>query len=309
MFISPRVTVGTMNFGARTPAAEARRIVDFAFERGATMFDTANVYGDGESERIVGAALEGRRDRATIATKVGLRRTGGGAVEGLAPARITAAVAESLARLKTDWVDLLYLHAPDPATPISQTLDALQSLLERGTVKAWGVSNYASWQILEINALCDARGLARPAVSQVLYNLLVRQLDVEYFAFTKAHPLHTTVYNPLAAGLLARAAPATGGARLAQNPLYRRRYGSEVMLEAAKDYAGLAAEHGLDGATLAYAWLACCPGVDSILAGPATVDHLRVALEAAHVSLPNEVRAQIDALAVRLAGTDVRYAR
>ncbi len=297
-----------MNFGARTPATEARRIVDLAFERGATFFDTANVYGDGESERIVGAALQGRRDRATIATKVGLRRAGG-VVEGLAPARVIAAVGESLERLQTDWVDVLYLHAPDPATPMAQTLDALQTLLERGSVKAWGVSNYASWQILEMNALCDARGVARPAISQVLYNLLVRQLDVEYFAFTKAHPLHTTVYNPLCGGLLARVAPAPAGSRLAQNPLYRRRYGSEVMLEAAKDYAALAAELSLDCATLAYAWLAGQPGVDSILAGPATSEHLRVALDAVEVPLSSEARAKVDALSVSLLGTDARYAR
>src|SRR4051812_7928327 len=105
-----------MNFGGRTPAPEARRIVDLAMDRGATFFDTANVYGDGESERLLGEALKGRREKAGIATKVGLLRRDG-KPEGLAGARVVAALDESLKRLQTDYVDLYYLHVPDKTTP------------------------------------------------------------------------------------------------------------------------------------------------------------------------------------------------
>jgi aryl-alcohol dehydrogenase-like predicted oxidoreductase len=282
-----------MNFGGRTPAAEAHRIVDRALERGVTHFDTANLYSGGESERVLGKALAGRRDRAFIATKCGVN-------EGLAGKRVLTAINESLLRLGTDWVDLYYLHVPDPKTPIEETLDAVAVLLEKGKARSWGVSNYAAWQILELNHLCDARGMKRPAWSQVLYNLLVRQLDVEYFAFTKRYPIHTTVYNPLAGGMLA------GGSRYKSNAMYQRRYWSESMKQRAEAFRGLG---GLDLVTLAYAWVAGRPGVDSVLAGPATVAHLDAAIDGCALELPADVRAKVDEVHLSITGTDARYAR
>ena len=282
-----------MNFGGRTPAAEARRIVDRALERGVTHFDTANLYGNGESERVLGATLKGRRDKAFIATKCGVN-------EGLAKSRVLAAIDESLQRLGTDYVDLYYLHIPDKKTPIEETLDAVAQLLEQGKAKAWGVSNYGAWQILEIDHLCDARGLKRPAFSQVLYNLLVRQLDVEYFAFAKRYPIHTTVYNPLAGGMLA------GGTRHEKNALYKKRYWTAALQALADRYRDVLK---MDLVTLAYAWVAGRPGVDSVLSGPGTLAHLDAAIEACAVELPAEVRAKADALHRDFVGTDASYAR
>jgi aryl-alcohol dehydrogenase-like predicted oxidoreductase len=216
---------------------------------------------------------------------------------------------ESLARLKTDFVDLYYLHVPDPKTPLTQTLEGVAQVLASGKAKAWGVSNFASWQVLELNALCDAQKVARPAVSQVIYNLLIRQLEVEYFAFARAHPIHTTVYNPLAGGLLARASSAPSGSRIDKNPLYRKRYGAPALVAAAKRYAALAADCGLDPVSFSFAWLAGQGGVDSILSGPVTVAHLDAALDGAAKVLTPDVRVKIDELATELAGTDARYAR
>jgi aryl-alcohol dehydrogenase-like predicted oxidoreductase len=308
----PRLTVGTMNFGKRTPAPESERIIHHALDRGLTFFDTANLYLEGESERILGAALKGRRDRAGIATKVGLLRKNG-QPEGLAPERVREALEESLRRLQTDHIELYYLHAPDPRVPLESTLDALAPLLEARMIGAWGVSNFAAWQILELNHLCDVRGMPRPAVSQVVYNLLVRQLDLEYFAFTRKHPLHTTVYNPLAAGVLAREPNAEGrypkGSRIDSNPIYQRRYGSVAFLERAAAYRALAQRHGMSGATLAYAWLARAPGVDSLLCGPATLAHLDEAVIACGTTLADEVLSEIDTLHKSLLGTDASYAR
>lgn len=298
------LSIGTMNFGARTPKAEAERIVHRALERGARHFDTANLYSDGEAERILGAALRGeRRDRVEIATKVGLWGD-----EGLGPARVREALEESLERLGTGWVDLYYLHAPDPRTPLEATLEVLQALLEEKKIRAFGLSNFAAWQILDWQHACARRGMAGPARSQVLYNLLVRQLELEYLPFTRAHPIPTTVFNPLAGGLLARPeAPLAGGSRLAKSTLYRRRYGSERFAEQARAYQALAAEAGLSLVTLSYAWLN--GRVDSVLAGPATVDHLEAAFEGLKVELGAELRRRIDALHRDFTGTDARYAR
>jgi aryl-alcohol dehydrogenase-like predicted oxidoreductase len=309
----PFVTVGTMNFGGRTPEPEAKGIVHRALERGACVFDTANVYGDGEAERVLGRALVGRGEAARVATKVGLLRRDG-RPEGLAARWVKTALDESLVRLGRERVDLYYLHAPDEATPLEETLDGVQAVLESGKAAAWGVSNFAAWQIGELNTRCDARGMPRPAVSQVLYNLLVRQLDLEYFAFARRHPIHTTVYNPLAGGLLARevapGAPVPPGSRFEKNKLYRQRYWSDALLERAAAYRALGREVGMEPSTFAYAFLRGTPGVDSVLAGPASCAHLDAALDACDgPPLPADLRAKVDALHRAFTGTDVSYAR
>lgn len=292
------LVVGTMNFGKRTPEPEAQRIVARALERGLDFFDTANVYNDGESERILGRALKGKRAR--IATKVGIGRLGD--PEGLAPERIAAAIDESLRRLGQDRVELYYFHKPDHSRPLEASLRAMQKLIEGGKVGHFAASNYASWQILEMIHL----GL-QPRVSQLVYNLLVRQLEVEYFRFARKYGVHTTVYNPLAGGLLAGKGKA--GARFENNPMYQKRYQTDRFFELADAFAQLAAEAGRTPVELAYQWVAARPGVDSILLGPASVEQLDVALDAVAKPLPKEVLDRADEHYRAFQGTDAVYAR
>jgi aryl-alcohol dehydrogenase-like predicted oxidoreductase len=304
--MSARLSVGTMNFGKRTPEPEARRIVERALEAGLTEFDTANLYSEGESERLLGRLLGARRAQVRLTTKVGVWKN-----EGLSPARVVASLDESLARLGTDFVDCYLLHAPDARTPLEATLDGVAQVLASGKAKAWGVSNFAAWQLGELNHLCAARSLPKPVQSQVLYNLAIRQLDVEYFAFTRRFPIETAVFNPLAGGLLARdpdvARPKS--ARLETNPLYRKRYGASSLLELAREFRELASGAGLSLVTLAYAWLFARPGVDVVLAGPATVEHLDAALEARAVTLTPELTRRLDEVHRAFTGTDASYAR
>lgn len=287
-----------MNFGKRTAEAEARRIIDVALERGVTLFDTANVYNDGESERIVGRALKGREAR--VATKVGAWKR-----EGLSATRVIASLDESLARLGRDAVDVYYLHVPDHQTPIEDTLTGIAAVLGSGKAKAFGVSNYASWQCLEILALCDQMGIARPVLSQQIYNLLIRQLDLEYWRFATKYRLATTVYNPLAGGLLA----GQQGARFDRNPLYQKRYLSDVFMEAVAAFDRLAGDAGLSLITLAYAWVAARPNVASVLIGPGSVAHLEDALTALDVELSDDLKAKVDQVHLALVGTNTSYAR
>lgn len=306
------VAVGTMNFGARTPAPEARRLVARALERGVPFFDTANSYGHGEAERLLGQALRGRRAGVGIATKVGLARVRG-RPEGLSAGQVARAVEDSLKRLGTDYVDVLYLHAPDAATPVEETLEAVHGLLRAGKARHWGVSNHAAWQLLELRGLCDARGLPHPKLSQVLYNPLVRQLEVEYLPFTRRYPIHTTVYNPLAGGLLSGrhepGGPIPAGSRFDGNRLYQRRYWSPRLFELTGRLREVAGAAGLSLVELAYAWLAGRPGVDSVLAGPGTVEHLDAALDACAKPLPEEVASRVDEVYREWLGTDATYAR
>lgn len=291
------LVVGTMNFGKRTPEPESRRIVERALERGLDFFDTANAYVAGESERILGRALRGKRAR--IATKVGFGPKMS-EPEGLAPAVIARAIDESLDRLGVERVDLYYFHKPDYAQPLEESLRAMEKLIKAGKVGAFGASNFASWQLLEM-----IQAGVRPRVSQVLYNLLIRQIELEYVRFAKKYGIHTTVYNPLGGGLLA----GKPGARFENNPMYQKRYLSERFFELTDAFGRLAIESGRTPVELAYQWTAARPGVDSILIGPASVEQLDAAIDAVAKPLPKEVIDRADELYRAFQGTDADYAR
>jgi aryl-alcohol dehydrogenase-like predicted oxidoreductase len=311
------VVLGTMNFGARTPARDAERLVALALERGVTRVDTANLYAGGEAERILGrtlASVAGARDRVHLASKVGAQPTGGAGrgAEGLSHARVLAAVDESLTRLRTERIDLLYLHVPDPAVPIAETLSAIAHLLERGKILAWGASNYAAWQLVELFAAAEAAGIPPPARAQQLYNALVRQLDVEYFPFAARYGLATEVYNPLAGGLLTdRHADVTAdrrGSRFWKNSRYERRYWSAPLFARRAELAALAESLGVSLVTLAYRFL-LARGVAGVVVGPATAAHLDAALDALTAPLDPPAMAAIDKLHTAWIGTDACYAR
>jgi aryl-alcohol dehydrogenase-like predicted oxidoreductase len=305
-----RLAIGTMNFGKRTDEALSRKIIDHAAERGLDFLDTANVYNDGESERVVGRAVKGRREKFVIATKAGFGRVNGKA-EGLSRSAVLAACDASLGRLGTDYIDIYYLHAPDHQTPIDDTLGGIKELLSSGKVRAWGVSNYASWQILEMFHLCDRDGIAHPVISQLIYNMLIRQLDHEYMRFAARYKIHTTIYNPVAAGLLSgKYKPGDEvrkGSRFDDNAMYQRRYWSERLLKLVGEYQEMAPDKNL--LALAYAWTATRPGVDSILVGPASIEHLDAAIDGVARELSPELKKKIDETHNAYLGTDATYAR
>ena len=310
-----KLALGTMNFGKRTSESDALAIIDRALGAGVTVLDTANVYNDGASERIVGRALRerrGGRGEVKVATKVGYGRVDG-KQEGLSPAAIARACDASLSRLGVETIDIYYLHLPDPAVPIEDSFGALAQLVQAGKIRDVGVSNFASWQILETFPVCDRLGIRRPIISQVIYNLLVRQVELEYLRFAGKYGVHTTVYNPLAGGLLAghidRAHGIPRNSRFENNKQYQRRYWTDHMFDAAATLAAAAAAHERTLLELAYGWLAARPGVDSILVGPAQVAHLDAALAALARPLPAELVVRADEIHAELVGTDASYAR
>lgn len=301
-----RAALGTMNFGRRTTAREATRIVHAALERGVLVFDTANAYEDGESERILGEALRTRPEPSIVVTKVGARRVRG-RPEGLAPSVLRGAALESRSRLGRDALDVLLLHQPDPQTPLRETLGELSALAREGVVRAWGLSNFASWQILDATHLAEALELPRPRLAQQLYNLLVRELEVEYLPFARAFGLHTAVYNPLAGGLL-RAE--LGSSRFRKNRLYVERYFTERLRAEAAAYDSIARDAGLDLATLAVRFLDANRDVDSVVLGPATLEQLEGSLGALEAPLLDPaVLASCAAQHARYLGTTAHYAR
>jgi aryl-alcohol dehydrogenase-like predicted oxidoreductase len=308
-----RVCLGAMNFGKRTSEADSKVIIARALELGVVHIDTANAYTDGKSERIVGEAIASKRDEVILATKCGFGRQAGGKPEGLSRPRLLRAIDESLERLDTDWVDIYYLHVPDHETSIEETIDALAQLIEEKKIRAWGVSNYAAWQILEMVHLADARKMPRPVIAQQLYNVLLRQLDVEWFSFARRYALHTTVYNPLAGGLLSgkhtRDGATQKGSRFDKNRLYQGRYWSDTMFDRVEALTELAGVEKMSVLELSYAWLAGATGVDSILLGPASVQQLEEGIAACRRGLSPEVRGIVDARYRAWMGTDTSYVR
>lgn len=304
------LVIGTMNFGRRTGASESQACIERALERGVRCFDTANLYADGVSETILGRALDGVRD-VRIATKVGLRPIAG-RPEGLAPERVLAAVHASLERLRRDEIDLLYLHAPDRATPIDETLGAVRDLMRAGRVRALGVSNYASWEVLEIALACDRLGMARPRATQVVMNVAIRLVEAEHLRFASKYGLHVTAYNPLAGGLFARVmdpAHPEPGTRFDLHAHYVRRYGSQRFAALAETLRTLATTHGTTPAAIAYGWLAAHTGVDSVIAGPSQRAHVDAAVDAFSQRLSPALLESVAAAQRAFDDTDATYAR
>ena len=278
----PRLGLGTMTFGDPVDSAGARGLIEQAVDAGAVMIDTANVYSSGQSETILGEVLHGIRDRVVLASKVGTPTS----VKDTAPLageRIRAECEGSLRRLGTDHIDLYYLHKPDRATPFEESLEALAALIAEGKVRAWGVSNFAAWQIAELRHVAEGLGMPALAVAQQQYNLLSRRLEEEYAEFARTAGVGTVVYNPLAGGMLTgkhlgATAPTKGRF---SSPEYRDRYWNSQVHDAVDQLSTLARDLHLTLVQLALRWLLSGDTATSVLLGASRPDHLAENLAAA----------------------------
>jgi aryl-alcohol dehydrogenase-like predicted oxidoreductase len=262
------VGLGCNNFGRRIDIDATRAVVDAAVDEGVTLFDTSDSYG--ESETFLGEALRGRRDDVVLATKFGSDLGGRlGADWGARGSRryIRRAVESSLTRLQTDWIDLYQLHFPDPATPIEETLAALDELVHEGKVRYIGSSNYAAWQVTEADWIARTSGGARFVSAQNHYSLLERDVERELVPACLAHGVGLLPYFPLANGLLTgkyrRGEQAPAGSRLADRPDRLTQTAFDTV-EALEKYA---AERGRTLLDVAIGGLAARPAVASVIAG------------------------------------------
>src|SRR5919106_2547126 len=196
-----RLCLGTMLMGESTPPEEAHRILDRFRDAGGTFLDTADTYGDGESERVLAPWLARRRDEVVLATKVRFAVSDPGG-EGLSPERGRAACDARLRRLGTDEIDLYQVHAPDPSVPLEQTLEALDGLVRAGKVRALGASNYPAWLLAWAVALQDREGWAPFVSLQPQYSLVERSIEVEILPFCRAAGIGVIPWGPLGAGFL-----------------------------------------------------------------------------------------------------------
>ncbi|MEZ5755756.1 MAG: aldo/keto reductase [Paracoccaceae bacterium] len=279
---------GCMQFGGRADAATSRALYDACRAAGITHFDTANGYTDGQSERLLGQFTKGDPD-IRIATKVGYD---GGAGR----ANLTRQFDESLHRLGTDSVDLLYLHRFDPTTPLEETLALFVEWQQAGRIARIGLSNFAAWQVMKAQAIL-ARFGSRVDVIQPMYNLVKRQAEVEILPMCADQQIAVHAYSPLGGGLLTGKYATGGAGRLAEDSRYAARYAPQTMHNAAQGLAQLAAELGTHPATLAVAWIMSCPITPVIpLISARDPEQLAPSLAATHFPLTPDLRARLSAL-------------
>lgn len=300
--VSP-LCLGTLNFGGGTTEADAIRLTHAALDAGINLIDTANTYQAGESERIVGQAIAGRRDHVVLATKVHGRMEDGPNDLGNSRLHILKACDESLRRLGTDHIDLYQIHRPNPEIPVDETLGALTDLVRAGKVRYIGCSTHPAWMVMEALAVSERLGLARYVSEQPPYNLLDRRIENELIPLALRYNLAILPWAPIAQGVLAGRYPDASAiptdARAIRQPGPNNIYADRVTragIEAGQRFATIAREHGRTPGQLALLWCKDQPGVTSPILGPRTMEQLTELLPVLDMSLTPAERLACDAL-------------
>lgn len=299
----PVVGLGCNNLGRTgtvTETAEgAAALIDAAVDAGVTFFDTADAYGarPGLSEELLGAALKGRRDDVLVATKFGLSMRGANGNDfGARGSRryIVRAAEASLRRLGTDWIDLYQLHAPDPATPVDETLAALDDLVSSGKVRYVGHSNFKGWQVADAEHVARSLGGTRFVSAQNNYSLLAREVEQEVLPAARAYGIGVLPYFPLANGLLT--GKYTGGDRPDGSRLViAKPHLLQTAPWAALDrFGAFCRERGVAEIDVAFSWLLSRPEVTSVIAGATRPEQVRRNAEAWSWSPTAEDLAELD---------------
>ena len=279
-----RLCLGTMTFGKPVDEPTAIAMVNRAFAAGINFFDTANAYQSGLSETMLGRALQGRRQQCVVATKVWARMGEGPDDSGLSKRAIVKAAEDSLRRLQTDYLDLYYLHQPDYAVPIEESMEALNILIQAGKVRYSATSNYSAWQVAGMQWSARERAIEAPTVSQSMYNLLARGLEQEFVPMAQQLGISIVAYNPLAGGLLTgkhHAGTIAPGTRFDNNKMYQDRYWHPQNFEAVARLQEIASQAERSLVSLALAWLLHHTPVDCVILGASRMEQLEQNLSAA----------------------------
>jgi aryl-alcohol dehydrogenase-like predicted oxidoreductase len=275
--VSP-LCLGAMMFGDQTSEEDARGIIANAKDAGVNFIDTADAYAGGKSEKIVGAAVKGDRDRWVIATKVGYKQ------DPLAPAgpdlsrkNLLRAFDQSLKRLDTDYVDIYYLHRDDHTTALEETVHALADLVRQGRLRYIGISNFSAWRVAELVRLCDQAGIDRPVACQPQYNAMNRMPEAELFPACTYYGIGVVPYSPLARGVLtgkyASVDQLPEGSRAARKD--KRILQTELRNESltlAQEIKRHAEGRGTTASHFALKWVLNSAAVTSVIAGPRTME-------------------------------------
>jgi aryl-alcohol dehydrogenase-like predicted oxidoreductase len=302
--------LGAMMFGAwgNTDIEACVRVIHEAIDGGINFIDTADVYSSGESERIVGNALKGRRDEVVLASKVHGEMGPGRNERGNSRLWITRAIEDSLRRLQTDHLDLYQIHRPEAETDIEETLGALTDLQRQGKIRFFGSSTFAGWQIVEAQVVAERRGLSRFRTEQPPYSIFVRQIELDVLPVTQAYGMGVLSWSPLCRGWLTGRyrresfdrSPESRAARVAGRGMGwqfdESRPEIQRKLDLVEELDKLAANAGISMTHLAIAFALEHPGITSAILGPRTSEQLADLLAGADVRLDRDTLDAIDAL-------------
>ena len=271
------IGMGCVTFGRESDRQTSLLIMDHAFGNGITLFDTAEAYGQGASELVVGEWLQSRnlRDQIVLATKVNGTLT---------RQRIVSSVESSLKRLRTDCIDLLQTHVWDESTPLEETLDALTTLVQQGKVRYVGCSNYSASQLAAVLTLSNETGMSRMVSVQPPYNLVQRDIEADLLPLCASENIGVISYSPLAAGFLTGkyrpGQPIPPGTRFDVIPGHQDIYFTEHGYQVLKQLDREAQTSGASHIQLALSWVLQQPGVTSVLIGARKTLHIDQALRA-----------------------------
>jgi aryl-alcohol dehydrogenase-like predicted oxidoreductase len=292
------VGLGCNNFGARLDIEGTRGVIHRALDRGITLFDTSDSYSDGVSESQIGHILGARRKDIVLASKFGSPMGPGVMQRGGSRHYIMQAVEASLKRLQTDWIDLYQFHRPDPATPLEETLRALDDLVRQGKVRYIGISNHPAWRVVESLWIAKQNGLNAFVTCQDEYSLLSRQIEAELVPAMQANGLGILPYFPLASGLLTgkyhEDQPPQAGTRFAGNGRFKSRYWTKENWHKVTELEAYAKQHGQSLLTLAFSWLAAQTCVSSVIAGATKPEQIDGNVEAVNWVLTAQDLTHID---------------
>lgn len=303
----PALSFGAGTFGGQGPLfsawgnsslSEARRLIDICLDAGVTLFDTADVYSNGASEEVLGAALKGRRDKVLISTKTTLPMGDGPQDAGSSRHRLLRAIDASLQRLGTDYIDLLQLHAFDAGTPIEEVLYTLDTLIRSGKLRYVGVSNFSGWQLMKSLGIAERHGWPRYVAHQAYYSLVGRDYEWELMPLGLDQGVGALVWSPLGWGRLTgrirRGQTWPEGSRLHETAKWGPPVDDERLYRVVDALDIVAAETGKTVPQIAMAWLLTRPTVSSVIIGARNEAQLRDNLGAIGWSLSPEQIAMLN---------------
>jgi|SRR6267143_2762576 len=278
-----RLCFGTMTFGKPVDQVTAIRMVDRCIDQDINFVDTANIYQVGVSENMLGEAMRGKRDKLIVATKVSGKMGNGQDESGLSKRAIFRAIEDSLKRLRTDYIDLYYLHQPDYNVPVEETLGAIEELVKQGKVRYPGTSNYSGWQVCEMLWIAKKNAYVPAYVSQPMYNVLARGIEQEYLPMAKKYDVTVVAYNPLAGGLLTgkhSQAAIPQGTRFDNNSMYQDRYWHAQNFAAVDKLKKASQSAGRSLIDVSLNWLLHHTQTDCVLLGATRIEQLNQNLAA-----------------------------
>ena len=287
---------GTMSFGGDADAGMSAKMYRACRDAGINFFDCADQYNQGRSEEILGELMRDHRDELVITTKC-FNPTGPDRnAKGGSRRHITRAIDASLKRLKTDRVEVLFLHQIDRRTPLEETMRAFEELARAGKLLYPGLSNHAAWQTQQALDYQARQGWGQLQIIQPMYNLAKRQAEVEILPMAQANDLAVIPYSPAGGGLLSGKYAQQGTGRLVTNKAYTDRYGEPWMHEVAAKFAGFCRERGMHPVSAAVAWVGAHPAVTAPIIGARNVEQLQASLDSLKIAMTPELRAEIAAL-------------